>query len=184
MSRDSELHLVVSNLQLREQLRDSLPEAIEPFSQVLYFPYESNLMRAIAQQSDFRAAIEYLCAFENPDPDKVECVATVLLGAWASSGKSGISVIEVLKKAQEITPSFIRSFNQERQLDPDVENILSKIEDFSYNLARGFLHWKYRDGLEEGTLTYSMDTERFMRFQELLKKQSPTTFEELEGFLI
>lgn len=108
----------------------------------------------------------------------------VLLGAWASSDKSGVSVLEVLQKAQGVTPSFIRSFSQEWQLDREVENILSRVEDLSYNLAKGFLHWKYRDGLEEGTLTYSIDTERFMRFQELIKKHKPTTFEELEGFLI
>ena len=184
VSRDSELHLVVSNLELRDKLNDSLPEAIKSFSQVLYFPYESDLMRVIAQQLDFHAAIEYLCAFENPDPDKVECVAMVLLGAWASSDKSGVSILEVLKKAQGVTPSFIRSFSQEWQLDREVENILSRVEDLSYNLAKGFLHWKYRDGLEEGTLTYSIDTERFMRFQKLIKKYKPTTFEALEEFLI
>lgn len=98
VSRDSELHLVVSNLELRDKLNDSLPEAIKSFSQVLYFPYESNLMRVIAQQLDFHTAIEYLCAFENADPDKVECVAMVLLGAWASSGKSGVSIIWTLDK--------------------------------------------------------------------------------------
>lgn len=48
VSRDSDLHLVVSNLELRDKLNDSLPEAIKSFSQVLYFPYESNLMRVIA----------------------------------------------------------------------------------------------------------------------------------------
>ena len=184
MSRESKLHLVVSSQELSVRLNESLPAAINAYSQVLHFPYESSLMKVIAQQPDFREAIEYLCAFENPAPDKIECVAAVLLGAWVSSDKSGISVREILMKAQQSTPSFIRSFSQEWQLDPEVESILSKIEGLSYNLTKGFLHWEYGDGLDEGTLPYSIDSEKFRRFQTLLKRNNPTSFEELEAFLI
>lgn len=184
MSRESKLHLVVSNQQLSLRLNESLPAAIKAYSNVLHFPYESSLVKVIAQQPDFREAIEYLCAFENPAPDKIECVAAVLLGAWVSSDKSGVSVREILIKAQQSTPSFIRSFSQEWQLDPEVESILSKIEGLSYNLTKGFLHWEYGDGLDEGTLPYGIDSEKFRRFQALLKRNNPTSFEELEAFLI
>lgn len=184
MSRESKLHLVVSNQELSLRLNESLPAAIKAYSQVIHFPYESSLVKVIAQQPDFREAIEYLCAFENPAPDKIECVAGVLLGAWVSSDKSGVSVMEILIKAQQSTPSFIRSFSQEWQLDPEVESILSKIEGLSYNLTKGFLHWEYGDGLDEGTLPYSIDSEKFKRFQELLKRNNPTSFEEIEAFLI
>ncbi|HEY9600725.1 MAG TPA: hypothetical protein V6C85_03885 [Allocoleopsis sp.] len=184
MSRESKLHLIVSSQELSVRLSESLPAAIKAYSQVLHFPYESSLVKVIAQQPDFREAIEYLCAFENPAPDKIECVAAVLLGAWVSSDKSGVSVMEILIKAQQSTPSFIRSFSQEWQLDPEVESILSKIEGLSYNLTKGFLHWEYGDGLDEGTLPYSIDSEKFRRFQALLKRNNPTSFEELEAFLI
>lgn len=138
----------------------------------------------IAKEPKFRQTIEYLCAFDNPAPDKIECVATVLLGAWVSSDKSQVSVMEILKKAQESTPSFIRSFGQKLQLDPEINEILGKIPDFKYNLTKGFLHWEFKDGLEEGTLSYSLETDRFRQFQKLVKKNNPTCFEELEGFLI
>jgi hypothetical protein len=184
MSRESKLHLVVSSQELSLRLNESLPAAIKAYSEVLHFPYESSLVKVIAQQPDFREAIEYLCAFENPAPDKIECVAAVLLGAWVSSDKSGVSVREILIKAQQSTPSFIRSFSQEWQLDLEVESILSKIEGLSYNLTKGFLHWEYGDGLDEGTLPYSIDSEKFRRFQALIKRNNPTSFEELEAFLI
>lgn len=184
MSRETKLHLVVSNQELRAKLDESMPAALKTYTQVLHFPYESSLVKVIARQPDFYEAIEYLCAFDNPAPDKIECVATVLLGAWVSNNKSGVCVIEILKKAQDSTPSFIRSFSQQWQLDPEVESILSKIEGLSYNLIRGFLHWEYGNGLDTGTLPYSLDTEKFKRFQELLKRNKPTSFEELEAFLI
>jgi hypothetical protein len=108
----------------------------------------------------------------------------VLLGAWAASDKSNVTVMDILKKAQDFIPSYIRSFQSEWQLDPDVEKILSEIEGFTYNLTRGFLHWRFQNGLDEGTLSYSIETERFQRFQQLIKKNHPTSFEELEVFLI
>ena len=183
-SKTSNLYLVVSAQTLCTVLNQKIPNNIKSYSQVLYFPPEPNLIKILPQEPAFREAIEYLSAFDKPAPDKIECVVMVLLGAWLCSNKSGVSLIDVLKKAQESNPSYIRSFNQELQLDPQVENILSNIDNFSYNLTKGFLHWSYRDGLEEGTLHYSIDDDRFRRFQEQIKKNNPTSFEQLEAFLI
>ncbi|AFZ31099.1 hypothetical protein Glo7428_2594 [Gloeocapsa sp. PCC 7428] len=182
LSKESQLHLVVSCKNLLAKLEVDIPNSIEKYSQVIYFPYEDSLEKVIKKDS-FRQAIEYLCASDNPEPDKIECVAFVLLGAWTSSSKFN-SLKDILKKAQASTPSFIRSFSKEWQLDPEVENILSKIEDFQYNLTKGFLHWKYKDGLDVGILPYSCDKEEFKRFQEIVKRHKPTCFDELEGFLI
>lgn len=183
-SRESELYLVVSRQELKTKLEEDLPNEISAYSQVIHFPYQSDIVKVISQQPTFKQAIEYLCAFEKPEPDKIECVATVLLGAWASSDKSGISVREILEKAQKCQPSYIRSFSQQWQLDPTVEDILSKIPNFSYNLIKGFLHWDYGNGLERGTLPYSIDNEKFKRFEAIVKKNQPASFEDLEPFLI
>lgn len=184
ISRESEISLVVFNTDLRANLEVSLPAAIREYSRVIHFPYDANLVKVIEKEQTFRQAIEYLCAFDNPAPDKIECVATVLLGAWVSSDKSNISIMEVLTKAQESTPSYIRSFSKEWKLDLEVEKILSKIPNFQYNLTKGFFHWEFKDGLEEGTLPYSFDTEQFRKIQEFIKRSKPTCFEELEGVLI
>jgi hypothetical protein len=179
----STLYLVVNSKKIYDNLNKKIPSDIKSCSKVMYFSPEVNLVKLIAQHQDFREAIKYLSAFENPEPDKIECVVTVLSGAWISHALSGVSVMDILKKAQESSPSYIRSFSQERRLDPDVENILSNIDNFSYNLNKGFLHWNYADELEKGTLPYSIDTERFQRFQERIKKNKPASFEELEEIL-
>lgn len=184
MSRDSQLHLVVADQALQAKLDKTLPAAIRTFSQTLYFPYAPKLTNVIAKQPEFQSAIKYLCAFENPEPDKIECVATVLLGAWVASDKSGISIMEVLRNAQNTQPSYIRSFIQEWSLEPKVTVILDQITGFDYNLSKGFLHWEYQGGLDQGTLPYSIETEKFKRFERLIQQNRPTSFDELEVFLI
>jgi hypothetical protein len=181
--KTSNLYLVVSAHTLCTALNQNIPNKIKSYSQVIYFSSEPNLVKIIAQNPEFQEAIEYLSAFDNPTPDKIECVVRVLMGAWLCSDKSGVSIMDILNKTQESSLSYIRSFSQDKQLDPDVENILSNIDNFSYDLTKGFLHWNYGDGLEEGTLPYSIDTDRFRKFQELIKKNNPTSFEQLEELL-
>lgn len=184
VSKVSELNLVVSDPGLQHRLSAALPPAISPYSQVCYFPYAPTLLKVIAQELDFRQALADLSAFNHPDEDKIECVATVLLGAWVSSGKSG-TLIEVLQKAQQCQPSFIRSLSgDEVKLDVEVMKIMGEIPDFAYTLSKGFLHWAFKGGLDKGTLRYSCETEEFQRFQELIKQNSPTSFEALEVFLL
>ena len=184
ISKKSELYLVVSDLKLKTKLDKKLPTNINAYSQVIHFPYQPTIIKLIAQKPDLCEAIKYLCAFSEPDPDKIECVATVLLGAWVSIDKSGISIKDILENAQKSQPSYIRSFSQEMEIDSEVENILNEIDNFTYNLIKGFLHWEYADGLDEGTLPYSIESDKFKKFQEMIKQKKPTSFEDIEAFLI
>ena len=184
ISKASELALVVSSSEIRDKLQTNIPNDIKNYSQVIYFYFANSLPKIISQEPDFRCSLEYLCAVENPEPDKLECLATVLLGAWVASDKSKVPIIDILKKAQNFIPSYIRSFQAELQLDPEVRDIFDKIDGFTYNLTRGFLQWEYFDGLNEGTISYSIETTRFQKLQELIKKNHPTSFDELEVFLI
>lgn len=80
--------------------------------------------------------------------------------------------------------ALIRSFQTGLDLDPEVKKILFDIDSFTYKISKGFLSWEFMDGLEKGILSYSIETERFQKFQELIKKNQPACFEELEVFLI
>ncbi len=184
ISRESELLLVLSSEELKEKLSKEIPVNIQNYSKVIYFYYDDSLLKIIGKEPDFKRSIEYLCAFDNPAPDKLECVASVLLGAWISSNKSTALVMDILRKAQQYIPSYIRCFQSNLQLDPEVERILSNIEDFTYEVTKGFLCWDFQNGLEEGILSYSLESDKFQKFQELLKKNCPNSFDELEVFLI
>ncbi|MGD1895496.1 MAG: hypothetical protein ACFB16_00940 [Phormidesmis sp.] len=140
--KDSEMVLVVSDRQLQQRLTASCPADIQAFSKVAYFPHKATLTQVIDAVPKFAKAIRYLCAFEDPAPDKIECVAKVLLGVWAADTKANLSVMDILTKAQDSSPSFIRSFDDTLLLDPEVADILSNIANFRYSLSKGFLHWQ------------------------------------------
>jgi hypothetical protein len=183
LSISSQMTLVVASEPLKERLTASCPEEIKSFTQTAYFPHAKSLMQVVAEVPEFYEAIRYLCASETPEPDKIDCVAKVLLGAWVADDKCNASVLDVLIKAQNASPSFIRSFEDTPLLDPEVADILSKIADFSYNLAKGFLHWQFGNNIDQGTIQYRIGHPDFNRFQERVKASNPKTFEELEILL-
>lgn len=181
VSKQSEITLVVSNAQLRDRLANKIPQQIAEFSEVDYFYFASSLPKVLQEEQEFSQAVAYLCAFDNPEPDKIECVASVILGAWLSSDKSNVSIREILEKSRQSQPSYIRYFgSQDVQIDPEVKKILDQIQGFTYSISKGFLQWQFANGLEEGTLPYSIETEKFRRFQERVKQNKPRTFDELE----
>lgn len=184
ISKKSEISLVVSFSALQSELDNKMPEDIKSYSQVKHFHYDSSLIKVINQEPEFKKAVEYLCCFDNPEQDKIDCVASVLLGAWCSSDRSNVSVLNVLEKAQNCNPSYVRSFTGDKEMDSDVKEILDRIEFFTYRFSKGFLHWEYKSGLDEGTLPYSCVTERFTKFQNLVREKRPRSFDELESFLI
>ncbi|MEQ8753275.1 MAG: hypothetical protein RID09_07120 [Coleofasciculus sp. G1-WW12-02] len=183
VSKQSEMTLVVSKSQLRDRLANQIPQPVAEFSKVDYFYFAPSLPKVLQEEQEFSQAVAYLCAFDNPEPDKIECVASVILGAWLSSDKSNVSLREILEKSRQSQPSYIRYFgSQDVQIDPEVKKILAKIQWFTYSISKGFLQWQFANGLEEGTLPYSIETENFRRFQKRVKQNKPRTFDELEVY--
>ena len=182
--RESQLYLVVSDQRTKNKREADIPADIKPYSQVFHFPYTPNPTKLIQQQPDFNQAIRYLCAFENPEPDKLEMVLKALLGAWVLTDKSEASAINILTSAQECNPSYIRSFLPPQDLDPEVKDILDRIELFTYNLDKGFFHWEYAGELDSGTFPQSIETQQFRRFQNWIKQNQPATFDEIESLLV
>lgn len=182
-ARASQLFLVVADAARAATLEANIPAVVEVFSQVLHFPYSPDILTLVAQVPDFHAALTYLSAFEVPEPDKIDFVAKALIGAWITSSASNPSGYDLLTQAQSQSPQYIRSFQPDLDLVPEVKEILKNIEDFEYNLAKGFLHWDYANGLQSGTPPYSIETVPFRRLQERIKERRPTTFEELENLL-
>ena len=182
-TRASQLFLLVADATLAATLDATIPSMVRAFSQVLFFPHSPDILTVVEQVPDFRAALVYLSAFEAPEPDKIDFVAKALIGAWITSSAFSPLGHDLLTQAQSQSPQYIRSFQPDLDLDPKVKEILQNIEDFEYNLAKGFLHWDYANGLQSGTPPYSIETDTFRRLQERIKDRRPTTFEELENLL-
>lgn len=181
-SKITHLCLVVSEHKNEKKLSENIPADIKEFTDVLYFPYVLNINELLGKVPFFKEAINYLSAFEEPEPDKVECVITVLLGAWDSIDKSEVSLKCVLEKAKQCSPSYIRSLNINVEINPNFKNIMEKIPDFSYTISKGFFHWEHA-GVDSGTIPYDIETENFDKLQNRIIQEQPSCFDELEAFL-
>ncbi len=182
----SKCFIVVSRVNVHQKLENAIPENIKSFTQVSHFPAAKSVAELLTSSPSLRERLAFLSAFdeEKPDRDKLETIASVLLGAWVSSEQTHVSLHELLVKTRAASPSYIRSLAKDIPLDPLVKKILDNIPDFTYSLTKGFLKWNFLNGLQKGTLPYSQDDQRFERFQSLLKRDQPTDFDKLEVFLV
>ncbi len=188
LNRTSEIFLVTSSDHVANELTESLPNDLRSYSSVIFFPYRPTLNALLQISNDLKNAIAYLTAFEFPTLDKIECVASVLLGAWVSSDTSQTTVLEILQKARNCQPSFIRSLSLDKSfaLASKVISILQAIDGFTYELSKGFFHWQYQVGTVvymDGTYPFSLDSEEFQKFQKLIFQLEPKTFDKLENLL-
>ncbi len=168
---------------MQATLQEQCPEDIKNFSQVIFFPHAQELSQLLKALPSLQKSIKYICSFAEPEIDKIECVATALLGAIAASTHENISVREILEKARSVSPNYIRSLSHNLTIDSEVARVLNSINNFTYNTDKGFLHWNYGDGIFTGTVSYSIDSEQFGKIQRLLKTICPQTFVELHDFL-
>ena len=188
LNRTSEIFLVTSSDHVANELTESLPNDLRSYSSVIFFPYRPTLNALLQISNDLKNAIAYLTAFEFPTLDKIDCVASVLLGAWVSSDTSQTTVLEILQKARNCQPSFIRSLSLDKSfaLASKVISILQAIDGFTYELSKGFFHWQYQVGTVvymDGTYPFSLDSEEFQKFQKLIIQLEPKTFDKLENLL-
>ena len=184
LNRNSRISVVVSSEDISEKLITEMPTDIQAYSSVVLFPYKKTVEELLQVSDDLQESIAYLTAFENPAPDKIECVAKILIGAWASSDTSKTTVLGVLQTAQTCQPSFIRSFKSDESfvLEPELISILQSINGFTYLISRGFFHWEY-SGAMDGTYPFSLDSEEFQKLQKRIIQINPTTFDDLENLL-
>jgi hypothetical protein len=185
LNRSSKMSVVVSSEDVAKKLVEGMPAEIQAYSSVVFFAYRKTIDELLGVDSKLKESISYLTAFEDPTQDKIECVAKILIGAWASSDTSQTTVLGVLQTAQRCQPSFIRSLKPDNlfALDLEVILILQSINGFVYSISRGFFHWQYPIGGMEGSYPYSLDSEEFQRLQNRILKIKPTIFDDLENLL-
>ncbi len=182
----STIKLIVSDLDTATRLQENLPDDIKHFTIAEHFHYCEKLSQLIKIDSEFKQVMSYLCA--RPDQlDKVETVALNLLSTWIdSSAPRGeyVEISDLIATAKLRCPSFIRLVGECPTLRGEVEEILNAIPDFRYFIEKGFFSWQYLNGLDSGILAYDCLDFRFNKFQDLVLKNRPMSFDELEGLLL
>lgn len=181
--RESKQYLIVSDMALANKLNQSKPSEIAAFSHVEYFSEVGTVNARLLSEKDFHHSINYLCAYPNSS-DKLEIVAGLLMTAYKNTSQSKNNIIEILHLARKHNPSCIRIFGTTLPLLEAVKEILNNIPDFDYDLDRGYFKWQYLNGLYTGQLLYDCNDTKFRKFEELILKEKPACFEELEGLLL
>jgi hypothetical protein len=172
--------MVVSDKSVYENLRSKLPIEIKDFVEVVHFETASSLNNLIRKNLLMKEELTKMCALYNPSTDKLETLATILLGAWDASDKSQIQLKEILNKSHTQNPNYIKGHSN--KLSHKLSNILNSISGFSYEVENGFLKWKFNK-TDEGVLEHRIGSMEFEQWENDIFNKEIKTFEDLESSL-
>lgn len=182
-----ELHLVCSSQEKASALAANVPQSIAHFTTVGFFPYEEPFGPLFHQYGWLADDFAYLSNRKDPGVIEALQVASVMLGAWSIKAPDA-AVGDVLTQARDMSPQIVRALRPdseaEAMLSPELVRILASIDHFSYDIARGFLHWSAVGDSTFGVLSFDCFSARFETWQRSIINRRPASFEELEGALL
>ena len=172
--------VVVSRDELRNKLRETIPEGIKSHTKVLAL---QNVPpnRMLMENAEAREVFKELCAFPD-EPDKLESVVLTLTAAWiVQPVNQRVRIDSVIEKARTCNPAYLR-VDGEWKIPETVLSIFSAIQSFTCSIEHGYFKWKYGRSMS-GCLAYNCDDPKFNTFLELIEKKKPSTFDDLEPHL-
>jgi hypothetical protein len=179
--KNKQLRLVVSSLGLRDKLADGIPENIKDKVEVKHFETANSIPRLIQANGLFNEELKKMCALSNPSLDKLEALATIVLGAWDATDKQQVPLSTLINNCYNQNPHYIRGL--EKTLgNQRLNRILSSIQDFSFKVENGFVTWSYKN-TDIGTVSFQIGSQGFMQWESDVINAEPATFENLETFL-
>jgi hypothetical protein len=175
------LRLVVSEREVCDHLESTVPADLTGLVKVLNFESAASLNSLIRSNSLFRRELTEMCALKNPSQDKLEALATIVLGAWDSTSKKKVSLSELLDKCFIQNPHYIKGFYN--KISAKLEEIFSRIEGLLWEVEGGFIKWRF-GRKDEGVISYRIGSAEFEQWENDLFNATIVTFEDLEPFLV
>lgn len=176
--RQFELTLVVSSPTLQSSLVSTLPKGLRHCTNVFMFPYYETITKQILYDPAFRTELENLSAINNPTTDKLDALASCLLGFWEASSKKGILLSEIINKVENLGFSFIKP-RVIHTLSHNSKSILDVIPDFKYLESNGYFAWTYK-ATDSGIIPYPIGSAEFNNIEKDIQLNKPTAFKDLE----
>ena len=175
--RKFRLFLVVGEYAGYKKMNASIPRGIKRSTSVEYFPYYDSVSKYLFHCKEFHSQIASLCAVKGHD--KLEALATCILGAWFVTNKRDIPLIQILNSLRGINATWIKSDITASYLSPQLVGILDQIADFTYQIQGGYFQWKYGNN-DSGTLPHAIDSKEFRIIEAAIIQANPSTFTDLE----
>lgn len=176
--RQFELTLVVSFPALQTSLTTTLPRGLKNCTKIFLFPYHETMSKQILNDPAFKVELEALSALKNPTTDKLDALASCLLGFWEASSKKGILLSEIISKVENLGYSFIKP-RVIHTLSHMSKSILDVIPDFKYLESNGYFAWSYKT-TDSGIIPYQIGSIEFNNIEKDIQLNNPTSFKDLE----
>ena len=174
--------LVCSSQEQVNELNASIPRTIVAFSKATFFPNVETVNRLLFEHKEFKTGLQAICFSD--ELDKLEALATIILGHWCNKKTTICSVKILFSELQNQFPNYLAQIDTVIKLLPEVDMILSKIDGFSYAIERGYFSWDYGNGLDSGVFMYPIGSSEFNKLQKTIIAQQPNQFSELENLLL
>lgn len=179
--RQFELAIVVSYLTLQTNLSTTLPKGLKTCTKVFLFPYHETISKQIQNDNAFKTELETLSALTNPTLDKLEALASCILGFWEASSKKGIVLSDIIGKVEKIGFSFIRP-RVIHTLSSMSKSILDVIPSFKYLAINGYFTWTYGT-TDSGIIPHQIGSAEFNKIEKDIQHINPKTFTDLEPLI-
>ena len=178
---DITLELIVSKKEVFESLLNDLPEKIK-YVKVVHFIGGISVQSLIMQNAVLKEHLLKMCALQNPSTDKLEALATIILGTWDGCDKNHVSLDTLLDKCYSQNPHYIKGFDN--KISNRLSEIFKSVKYFNFNINNGFIQWEY-NGTDLGTVSYRIGSKEFEQFEnDLFANENIKSFNDLEQYLI
>lgn len=159
----------------------SMPSLSYDKTFIKYFPEPRNIEDLIKNFEDFHFYLKEISAKRNPSLMDLDYLAKNILGEWIELSQKSRKFIEletlIRKSKRPSTPIKSKWIHSKEWLQ--AEKILNKIPNLTFFVDNGIFEYMYGDH-DEGFFPAEPGSKELIRFLNRVKKNKPTTFNELE----
>ena len=181
LSRDAKLELMVSKKEVCDELLRKIPESLNGKVSVGFFSTDTSIPNLIRTNEIMKEALKRICALQNPATNKLEALATIILGVWDASDKQSICLSDLKSDCLNINPNYFKGF--ENEINEKLKAIFLSVNGFEYRVENGFIVWKYLSS-DVGTLSFAIGTKEFLQWENDVLNAHIQNFDDLEIHLI
>lgn len=168
---DTKLELVIADKGTYERRNKDIPHDIQAYTNCTHFPNPESVNELLLTCNDYRIAIGKLSPWPN-ETDKLEHVAQLLIGAWASHNNVLRNSNQLIEKARESgNPSYILPGTSNAVIDEKTTNYLDQFEELRYEIKGDRLNY-YFNGFS-GFVMFEVGTKEFQGMCEQIISQNP-----------
>ncbi len=178
---NSDMNLVLSRSEVHASMVSTLPETIRAFTNIIHFETAPSVSMLVRTNTKAKTELTKMCALNNPGADKLETLATIILGAWDATNKVNINLENLLNHCHDTNPHYIRG--HANQIPARVKVLIQNIKGFTFEVQNGYITWRY-ELTDSGVVSAAIGSLAFNQWEnEILEYGKFDNFEDLEPFL-